>query len=161
MSGNTFECSVKHNDFNACQERLQSAQRSIEPLVSAFAGAVKEQNDLSMGLVFAALSRNNQYILNDIARSDTLLEAVDKHYKDIPNADVARSDVWKQGTGMKVKFDEMRVQYEEGRDDMLQRAEHMKISYDQLMILMKEGGAVSAEDFDAVHQDLKASTLEA
>lgn len=161
MSGNIFECSVKHNDFNTCQERLQSAQRSILPLVSSFAGAVKNQDDLSMGLVFAALSRNNQYILNDIARSDTLLEAVDEHYKEISNADVTCLDVWKQGGGMKVKFDEMRAEYEEGRDDMLQRAEHMKISYDQLMILMKDGGRVSAEDFDAVHQDLKASILEA
>ena len=161
MSGNIFECSVKHNDFNACQKRLQMAQNNVIRVADVFSDAVKNNNDLSIGVTFAALSQNNQSMLDDIACADALLAQVDEHYKYIANADSSGRDVWRTGRDIKVKFDEMRTQYEEGRDVMLQHAEHMKVSYDQVMILMEEGENVSVEDFDAVCQDLQASTFEA
>ncbi|PCI97534.1 MAG: hypothetical protein COB14_09020 [Alphaproteobacteria bacterium] len=161
MSGNIFECSVKHNDFNACQQRLQMAQNNVVRVADVFSDAVKNKNDLSIGLTFAALSKNNQSILDDIACADVLLAQVDEHYKDISNANSGSRDVWRLGRDIKVKFDEMRTQYEEGRDGILQHAEHMKVSYDQVMILMEEGDGVSVEDFDAVCQDLQASSLDA
>ncbi|PCI54952.1 MAG: hypothetical protein COB36_08860 [Alphaproteobacteria bacterium] len=161
MSRDIFECSVKHNTFNECQKRLQDAHARIPALASSFSDVVKGQDDSSMKNQFAVLSRNNQHILHDIVRSDRILAAIDEYYRDISDANSVSSDVWKQGTDIKIKFDEMHAQYDEGRDGMLQRAEHMKISYDQLVLLIKDSDSVSAEDFDVVHQDLKASTLDA
>ncbi|PCJ98115.1 MAG: hypothetical protein COA45_08150 [Zetaproteobacteria bacterium] len=161
MSSDILKCSVKHQRFNKYQERLQTAQMDIPELVRSFSSVVKGQDDHSKEVHFAALSRNNQYILHDITRSDRVLESIDEHYQNIPNAGLAIADVWEQSADIKVKFDEMRSQYESNRDEILQRAENMKVSYDQLELLIKEGNGVSEEDFAAISSDLQASTLDA
>ncbi len=160
MSDNIFECSMKHKLFNDCQKTLADANARIPKLASLFSDMVKSQDEDSMKVGLAALSRNNQHILNDIKRSDVTLEAIEDHYRDIPDADSVSYNVWRSGKDIKANFDHLRSQYEEGRDDMLQRAEHMKVSYDQISLLIKDKEELSAEDFDAVCQDLESSALE-